>query len=73
MIRGNLPLVGSGDPADPQKRVRLIDVEGMQLGIMTLAEAERIAQSRQLELVGIASTATPPIYRLLNRRSEVRG
>ena len=73
MIRGNLPLAGSGDPADPQKFVRLIDVDGNQLGIMTLAEAKKIARSQQLELIDIASTITPPIYRLLERGSEAKG
>jgi translation initiation factor IF-3 len=72
MIRDNLTLAGSGDPSDPQKRVRLIDGTGKQLGIMTLAEAKKIAQSQQSELVGIASTVTPPIYRLLKRRSEAQ-
>jgi translation initiation factor IF-3 len=66
MIRDDSPPAGSGDLADPQQRVRLIDGKGKQLGIMTLSAAEAFAVSQGAKLVKIASTVTPPIFRLMD-------
>jgi translation initiation factor IF-3 len=66
MIRDDSPSAESGNTADPQQRVRLIDGKGNQLGIMTLSAAEAIAVSQGAKLVKIAPTATPPIFRLMD-------
>jgi len=65
MIRNDSPPAGNGDLADPQQRVLLIDETGKSLGIMTLAEAMMEAKSQGAKLVKIASSDTPPIYRLI--------
>ncbi|MFH1863018.1 MAG: translation initiation factor IF-3 [bacterium] len=46
--------------------VRLIDVDGKQLGIISAREALEIAQERQLDLVEIAPNANPPVCRVLD-------
>jgi translation initiation factor IF-3 len=69
MIKNNLPAAGSEGQADPEHKVRLIDTSGKQLGIMTLSQAEKIAISQQLRLLCIASSAKPPIYRLLRKKA----
>jgi len=46
--------------------VRLIDDTGAQLGVVSIAEALRIAQQRQTDLVEVAPQADPPVCRLLN-------
>jgi translation initiation factor IF-3 len=48
------------------REVRVLDETKQQLGVMTLAEALRIAQSKGLDLVEIAPTATPPVCRIVN-------
>jgi len=48
------------------REVRVLDETKQQLGVMTLGEALRIAQSRGLDLVEIAPTATPPVCRIVN-------
>jgi len=48
------------------REVRVLDETKQQLGVMTLGEALRIAQSRGLDLVEIAPTATPPVCRVVN-------
>lgn len=46
--------------------IRVIDDEGVQLGIMSVPEALRMAQTRELDLVEVAPNAQPPVCRLMN-------
>ena len=46
--------------------VRLIDADGSQLGVMPSKEALRIAHSKDLDLVKIAPTASPPVCRIMD-------
>ena len=46
--------------------VRLIGSEGEQLGIMTPAEALKIADEQGLDLVKISPQANPPVCKLMN-------
>jgi translation initiation factor IF-3 len=48
------------------REVRVLDEDKQQLGVMTLTEALRLAQSKGLDLVEIAPTATPPVCRIVN-------
>jgi translation initiation factor IF-3 len=48
------------------REVRVLDEEKKQLGVMTLTDALRLAQSKGLDLVEIAPTATPPVCRIVN-------
>ena len=48
------------------KELRLVDDKNNQLGIMSLQEALRIAEERQLDLVEIAPQANPPVCRLMD-------
>ena len=48
------------------KEVRLIGSEGEQLGIMTPAEALKIADEQGLDLVKISPQANPPVCKLMN-------
>ena len=48
------------------KEVRLIGSEGEQLGIMTPAEALKIADEQGLDLVKISPQAVPPVCKLMN-------
>lgn len=65
----------SYQPREPQHRrngkirareVRVIDDNKQQLGVMTLGEALRLAQSKGLDLIEIAATATPPVCRIVD-------
>src|SRR6185503_720788 len=47
-------------------QVRVIDADGSQAGVMTVDDALRLAESRQLDLVEIAPKATPPVCRVLD-------
>nr|WP_084611922.1 translation initiation factor IF-3 [Ferriphaselus amnicola] len=47
-------------------RVRLVGVEGEQLGIVSSAEALRIADEAELDLVEIAPMAEPPVCRIMD-------
>lgn len=42
----------------------MIDADGSQVGVMNIREALRIAESRGLDLVEVASTANPPVCRI---------
>jgi translation initiation factor IF-3 len=44
--------------------VRVIDVDGSQVGILPLREAVRIAESKGLDLVEVAAAAHPPVCRI---------
>lgn len=46
--------------------VRLIGVDGTQIGIVPLEEALRRAEELQLDLVEVAPTAKPPVCRILD-------
>jgi translation initiation factor IF-3 len=48
------------------REVRVLDEDKQQLGVMSLTEALRLAQSRGLDLVEVAPTATPPVCRIVN-------
>ena len=48
------------------REVRVIDADGAQLGVMTPQDAMRIAQQRDLDLVEVAPTATPPVCRIMD-------
>ncbi len=48
------------------KEVRVIDVNGNQLGIMPLASALRLAEEKELDLVEVAPQAKPPVCRLMD-------
>lgn len=48
------------------KEVRVVDSDGGQLGILTSAEAQKIANERNLDLVKIAPQATPPACRIMD-------
>lgn len=47
-------------------KVRVIGNEGDQLGIMSAAEALKIAESRGLDLVKIAPNGNPPVCKIMN-------
>ena len=48
------------------KEVRVISATGEQLGIMSSAEALRIADEENLDLVKISPNAVPPVCKILN-------
>ena len=47
-------------------QVRLVDETGTQLGVVPTSEALRIADERELDLVEVASAASPPVCRLMD-------
>lgn len=48
------------------REVRVIDDNKQQLGVMSLNEALRLAQAKDLDLVEIVPHATPPVCRIVN-------
>jgi len=48
------------------REVRVIAADGEQLGIMPIREALRRAQEAQLDLVRVASTAKPPVCKIMD-------
>ena len=46
--------------------VRLIGSDGEQLGVVPTREAQRLADEKDLDLVKIAPTATPPVCRIMD-------
>ncbi len=48
------------------REVRVIDVDGSQLGIMSARDAQAVAVSRNLDLVKIAPQAVPPVCRVMD-------
>ncbi|HCJ41316.1 translation initiation factor IF-3 [uncultured Ruminococcus sp.] len=48
------------------KELRVIDVDGTQLGILSAEEALKIAFEKDLDLVKIAPQATPPVCRIMD-------
>ncbi|MEX0705527.1 MAG: translation initiation factor IF-3 [Nitriliruptoraceae bacterium] len=47
-------------------RVRLIDADGTQVGIVPLAQALRRAREQDLDLVEVANQADPPVCRIMD-------
>ena len=48
------------------REVRLIDENGVQLGIVAVPEALRIARERNLDLIEVAPGAQPPVCRIMD-------
>ena len=48
------------------EKVRLIDETGNQVGIVTSAEARKIASEKNLDLVEIAPQARPPVCKIID-------
>ncbi|NWF52986.1 MAG: translation initiation factor IF-3 [Nitrospirae bacterium] len=48
------------------KEVRLVDIDGKQLGVMPLADALKIANDRGLDLVEVAPNVKPPVCKILD-------
>jgi translation initiation factor IF-3 len=46
--------------------VRVIDGEGSNLGVLQVAEAIRLAQEAELDLVEVAPNAEPPVARIMD-------
>lgn len=46
--------------------VRVIDSEGEQLGVMDTKDANRLAEERELDLVLVSETASPPVCRIMD-------
>lgn len=46
--------------------MRLLDAEGEQVGIVSIAEALRMAEAAELDLVEISPTADPPVCRVMD-------
>lgn len=47
-------------------KIRVIDSEGEQLGIMEPADALRLAEEKDLDLVLLSDKAEPPVCRIMN-------
>ncbi|MBS4095759.1 MAG: translation initiation factor IF-3 [Sulfuricella sp.] len=54
----------NGEITSPE--IRLIGVEGEQVGVVTLATALQMAEEADVDLVEIAPTAQPPVCRLMD-------
>ncbi|MCR4434881.1 MAG: translation initiation factor IF-3 [Clostridiales bacterium] len=48
------------------KEIRLIDVDGTMLGIMSAKDAQKLANSKNLDLVKIAPQAVPPVCKIMD-------
>ncbi|MBQ2903483.1 MAG: translation initiation factor IF-3 [Clostridia bacterium] len=48
------------------KEIRVISNDGEQLGIMSAAEALKLAESKNLDLVKIAPAAKPPVCKIMD-------
>lgn len=48
------------------REIRVIGADGEQLGIMSVPEALRIADEKELDLVEVAPNASPPVCRLMD-------
>lgn len=46
------------------REVRVVDDEKKQLGVMSLTDALRLAQSKGMDLIEVAPTANPPVCRI---------
>lgn len=50
------------------KEIRVIGDDGSALGIMTPKDAQKLADEKELDLVMIAPTATPPVCKIMDYR-----
>ena len=48
------------------REIRLIGRDGEQLGIMPASEAMKLAREAELDLVKIAPTAKPPVFKIID-------
>ncbi|MCI8274769.1 MAG: translation initiation factor IF-3, partial [Lachnospiraceae bacterium] len=48
------------------KEVRLIGVNGEQLGIVSAREAQRLAREAEMDLVKVAPMAKPPVCKIID-------
>lgn len=48
------------------KEIRVIGPDGAQLGIMSSADAQRLAYEKDMDLVKIAPNATPPVCKIMD-------
>ncbi|NLY75082.1 MAG: translation initiation factor IF-3 [Firmicutes bacterium] len=48
------------------KEIRVVSGDGEQLGIMSVKEAIKLAQEKDLDLVEVAPTAKPPVCRIMD-------
>jgi translation initiation factor IF-3 len=46
--------------------IRVIDNDGTQLGVMATADAKKIAEERELDLVEIAPNVRPPVCKIMD-------
>ncbi|MBU5440248.1 translation initiation factor IF-3 [Tissierella sp. MSJ-40] len=49
-----------------EREVRLIDVDGSQLGVVPTKKALEIAEEKRLDLVNVAPNAKPPVCRIMD-------
>jgi len=48
------------------KEIRVIDADGSMLGILSAKDAQKLANSKNLDLVKIAPQAAPPVCRIMD-------
>ncbi len=48
------------------REIRVVSADGEQLGIMSVKDALKIAQEKELDLVEVAPTAKPPVCRIMD-------
>jgi len=48
------------------KEVRVVDSDGKMLGIMPIKEAQKLANSKNLDLVKVAPKANPPVCKIMD-------
>ena len=48
------------------KEVRVIGIDGEQLGVMSIQDARKIAEDEGVDLVKIAPNAKPPVCRVVD-------
>ena len=65
-MRGPAPPRTRVNTAIRVREVRLIGADGTQLGVMPTADALRLAQESNLDLVEVQATADPPVCRLMD-------
>ena len=65
-MRGPAPARTRINGALREREVRLIGQAGTQVGVMPTAEAMRLAQEANLDLVEVQATADPPVCRLMD-------
>jgi translation initiation factor IF-3 len=53
------------------KEIRLIDADGSMLGVMTTIEAQKLADSKNLDLVKIVPNAVPPVCKITDYGKSV--